>query len=238
MAGVGVTTADQSKLRQVFQSRFDVDKVDGQIGRRLAPERVGAMAETDTLATRPKSGAPRVRGGQVLYLDFDGVLHHEDVCMRTKRGLFFGHSAQSHGAHNRHSHRLFEHAPLLVELLLPYPDVQIVLSTSWVRWRGYTHARDRLPIELARRCVGATFHRHMNRDAFLQLSRGFQIWLDVERRSPSTWLAIDDDHSDWPNWCRDHLVRSDGEWGIRHPEVHLALKTALASTFGRALLSG
>jgi hypothetical protein len=170
----------------------------------------------------------------MLYLDFDGVLHHEDVCMNTKRGLFFGGNAQSHGVRNGHTHRLFEHAPLLVELLKPYPDVQIVLSTSWVCWRGYAHARDRLPAELARRCVGSTFHKHMNREAFQQLARGFQIWLDVERRLPSTWVAVDDDHSDWPDWCRDRLVRSDDDWGISHPQVRSALRAALARTFGRA----
>lgn len=168
----------------------------------------------------------------MLYLDFDGVLHHEDVCMSTKRGLFFGGNALSHGVRNAHTHRLFEHAPLLVALLDPYPDVQIVLSTSWVRWRGYAHARARLPVELARRCVGATFHRHMNRDAFQQLSRGFQIWLDVERRLPSNWLAIDDDHSDWPDWCRDRLVRCDDDWGISDPAVHATLKGKLHLAFG------
>lgn len=116
-------------------------------------------------------------------------MNHEDVCLNTKRGLYFGSTAQTHGERNDHTHCLFEHAPLLVKLLEPYPDVQIVLSTSWVHWRGYEHAPDRLPTELARRCVGATFHKRMSRDAFLQMPRGLQIW-----------LAIDDDHSDWPDW--------------------------------------
>jgi hypothetical protein len=148
--------------------------------------------------------------------------------------LYFGNNAQTHGARYGHTHRLFEHASILVELLEPYPDAQIVLSTSWVRWRGYEHARDRLPPELARRCVGATFHKQMNQDAFLQMPRGLQIWLDVERRQPSDWLAIDDDHSDLPDWCRDRLVRSDDDWGISHPPVRSTLRAALARTFGRA----
>lgn len=117
--------------------------------------------------------------------------------------------------------------------LKPYPDVQIVLSTSWVRWRGYEHARDLLPTELARRCMGATFHKQMNRDAFLQMPRGLQIWLDVERRMPSTWQAIDDDHSDWPDWCQDRLVRRVDNSGISRPKVRSAFKNALAKTFGR-----
>lgn len=233
-AVVGFAMTDQTERRQAFRSRLVAAKDGGQAGRSAPLLPAGLLAEPDAMPSRHMPGDPRVRGGQVLYLDFDGVLHHEDVCMSTKRGLFFGGNAQSHGARNGHTHRLFEHAPLLMDLLDPYPDVQIVLSTSWVRWRGYTHARARLPAELARRCVGATFHRHMNRDTFLQLSRGFQIWLDVERRMPSTWLAIDDDHSDWPDWCRDRLVRSDDDWGISHPQVRSALRAALASTFGRA----
>jgi len=222
--------ADQTKLRQAFQSRLAASKDGSQASRSLHPNPMGYLPQPDSpLPKQP--GAPRVKGGSVLYLDFDGVLHHEDICLNTKRGLYFGSNAQTHGARYDHTHRLFEHALLLAKLLEPHPNVQIVLSTSWVRWRGYEHARDRLPAELARRCVGATFHKQMNRDAFLQMPRGLQIWLDVERRQPSAWLAIDDDHSDWPDWCQNRLVRSDDNWGINQPEVLSALKAELAKTF-------
>lgn len=229
---VGFTMADQTKLRQAFQRRLTAVKDGGQSPCCVPITPIGCLAQPESPPHRlPKD--PRVKGGQVLYLDFDGVLHHEDVCVNTKRGLYFGANAQAHGVRHGHSHRLFEFAPLLIDLLEPYPDVQIVLSTSWVRWRGYEHARDRLPTALARRCVGATFHKQMGRNAFLQIPRGLQIWMDVERRQPSVWLAIDDDHSDWPDWCQDRLVRSDDNWGISRPKVRSALKAALAKTFGR-----
>lgn len=176
---------------------------------------------------------PRVRGGPVLYLDFDGVLHHEDVCVDRKLGLYFGKVAQSHGKEHRHSHQLFEHAPLLESLLDPYPDVRIVFSTSWVGWRGYEHARARLPASMAQRCIGATFRKRMVRDQFFDTPRGMQIWLDVTRRNPATWLAIDDTDADWPASCREQLVCSDTQWGICEPGVLANLKEALAKAFGQ-----
>ncbi len=57
----------------------------------------------------------------ILYLDYDGVLHPEDVWRHPKRGIHFG----SAGA----GHRLFEHAGLLDEVLRPYPQVRVVLYT-------------------------------------------------------------------------------------------------------------
>lgn len=229
---VGFTMADQTKLRQAFHRRLTAANDGSQSPCCVPKTSTGCLAQPEYPSHRlPKD--PRVKGGQVLYLDFDGVLHHEDVCVNTKRGLYFGANAQAHGVRHGHSHRLFEYAPLLVDLLEPYPDVHIVLSTSWVRWRGYEHARDRLPTELARGCVGATFHKQMDRNALLQMPRGLQVWMDVERRQPSVWLAIDDDYSDRPDWCQDRLVRSDDNWGISRPKVRSALKAALANTFGR-----
>lgn len=175
---------------------------------------------------------PRVCGVPALYLDFDGVLHHENVCLDPKGGVFFGTVALSHGAANGHTHRLFEHASLLGELLETYPTVRLVLSTRWVLWRGFERARARLPTSLAQRCIGSTFHKRMDRREFLQLSRGMQIWSDVTRRQPSAWLAIDDDHADWPAWCENKLVRTDENLGISEPAVRAKLKAKLASTFG------
>ena len=186
-------------------------------------------ASNTALPARVK--APNVQGGQILYLDFDGVLHHHDVHVNAKRGLYFGKEAQAHGEAQGHSHRLFEHAPLLIDLLARYPDVRIVLSTSWVRWRGYAHARDRLPAELAQRCVGATFHKQMDVTTFLAMTRGQQILADVRRREPAAWLAIDDDDIDWPLGSYARLARSDSACGIGEPKVCEYLKLALEDQF-------
>ena len=97
-------------------------------------------------------------GAVILYLDFDGVLHHEDVWWHHRRGAFI----------NTPGFELFEHMPLLEQALLPFPEVRIVLSTSWVRVR-------RLSPPLRERAIGATFHTGMNRTAFEELARGVQF---------------------------------------------------------------
>src|SRR6185369_15298906 len=144
---------------------------------------------------------PKVGGGDVLYLDFDGVLHHKHVLVDPSRGLYFGPEAYWDGR----TPRLFEHANLLAQLLEPYPHVRIVLSTSWAR-RSFRFARSYLPEPLAQRCVGATYHSRMERPLFDAASRGMQVWSDVLRREPRCWLALDDDPFDWPVWCQDRLV--------------------------------
>ena len=53
---------------------------------------------------------------------------------------------------------LFEYAERLEGRLRHYPDVQIVLPTSWVRVKGFNHSRKRLPADLRERVIGATWH--------------------------------------------------------------------------------
>lgn len=77
---------------------------------------------------------PRVRPAKVIYLDFDCMLHPEVVL--GGKGLQPRLSAVYRG------HKLFEHGELLAQLLEPYPDVAIVLSTSWVRLKGLRQLRE------------------------------------------------------------------------------------------------
>ena len=174
---------------------------------------------------------PRIRGGCVLYLDFDGVLHSSAVYVSRKQGIHFGDEALEHGKRTGHVHRLFEHAALLESLLEPYPQVKIVLSTTWAQ-SGYSQARKRLPQALQARCIGATFHRAMSKQLFRQASRGMQIYADVCRRKPDHWLAIDDDYFGWPAWAQDQLVRTDRDWGIAEQGVLERLRGKLREVFG------
>lgn len=97
----------------------------------------------DTLVQKTPVG----RGQVVLYLDFDGVLHHENALWHPKRGAYLCAPP---------GHRLFQHVELLTEILEPYPELLIVLSTSWVLRYGYSGASKRLPEALRRRVVGST----------------------------------------------------------------------------------
>jgi hypothetical protein len=169
----------------------------------------------------PHVPSPRRTGDRVLYLDFDGVLHPEDVRRDRKRRPYVASPP---------GHTLFEHADLVADLLRPYPEVRIVLSTSWVRvYDSVSRATKCLPPELRLRVIGATYHRQMSVDGFLQMSRGMQVWADVQRRSPDAWLAIDDDDSNWPTWCREQLVRTDEVLGLGSPPVLDAFTRKLAA---------
>jgi hypothetical protein len=166
--------------------------------------------------------SPRIRPLEALYLDFDGVLHPEDVHgawgVEPKLGPDFASM-----------HRLFEHAELLAVLLAPYPEVHIVLSTSWVRVKSYSAAVKRLPPVLAVRCCGATWHTEMRpmEQIWEQLPRGRQVLADVERRRPRRWIALDDDPSGWSPF-ESNLVLTDPVYGIASPSVLEELEAKLA----------
>lgn len=163
--------------------------------------------------------APAGRGKPVLYLDFDGVLHPENVIRTRKNG------PQLSGYPG---HTLFENLEPLAAALEPYPEVVIVLSTSWVLVYRYSHTRKLLG-RLAPRVVGATYHTDMPKDVFRDMSRGMQIEADVRRRAPSSWLALDDDEQDWPAWTRDRLVHTDDRFGVREPTVWAQFQEKLAA---------
>ncbi|WP_231909764.1 HAD domain-containing protein [Cupriavidus nantongensis] len=59
----------------------------------------------------------------IVFLDYDGVLHPDAAYLVKGRPEL------------RATGTLFMWAPILEETLAPYPDAQIVLSTSWVQVR-------------------------------------------------------------------------------------------------------
>ena len=127
-------------------------------------------------------------------------------------------------------HVVFEHAALLEHCIEPYPELRIVLSTSWVLvFRSIRKVARRLPPALRRRVVGATFHGRMDPVWLRSIPRGVQVWGDACRRQPEAWLALDDDDGGWPGACRDHLVRTDPVLGISAPQVLTELQARLAA---------
>jgi hypothetical protein len=166
--------------------------------------------------------APAGLGKLVLYLDYDGVLHHENVLWHPRKGVYL----QAPGRYV-----LFQHAALLETVLAPYPEVRIVLSTSWVRRYAYSRTVKRLPQGLQQRCVGATFHEEMRHfeEAFADTPRGLQILRDVQRRQPRDWLAVDDDLIGWPEAHLHKVVQTDPYEGISAPTVLDELRSKLAA---------
>lgn len=157
------------------------------------------------------------------YLDFDGVLHHDNVARGARRTARMVESGRV----------LFEWASVLVDELQPYPSVTIVLSTSWVRVLGYARTRAYLPAALRERVVGATFHRREHgatrdlRELWAQSARGVQIARDVERRRPLRWFAIDDAVKEFLPHQQEWLVPCDSSKGLGAPEARQRLREML-----------
>ena len=158
-------------------------------------------------------------GELLLYLDFDGVLHHENVRLHKNIGVYLDAPP---------GYALFQHVELLEQLLQPYPQVKIVLSTSWVRRYGCTGSAKNLRPTLRARVIAATYHSRIDAQEFYAAPRGMQVWGDVVRRKPRDWLALDDDWLQWPKWCLDKYVRTHEHEGISDPAVLAELKMKLA----------
>lgn len=167
---------------------------------------------------------PKGEGLVLTFLDFDGCLHHEAVFWNPKIGPYLKAPER---------YRLFQHVTLLEELLAPFPEVRIVLSTSWVVHYGYGKTLKKLPVGLRERCLGATYHSHMPGDGFTYLPRGEQVSNDATRRNPQGWLALDDNVIGWPDATRTNLVQTDPYEGISPPEIQAAIKEKLLQLTGR-----
>lgn len=181
---------------------------------------------TTSLAAPYQPAAPLPKADVVLYLDFDGVLHHHAVMWHPRRGIYMN-PIEAPGR------RLFEWVDHLEAILSEFPAVSVVLSSSWCVKPGYGKALKYLSLGLRARFVGGTFHRrHHGADqlilqSFTATPRFKQILGDVERRRPRAWLALDDDVADWPDQYRENLVACDGETGISSQLVQAELRTKL-----------
>ncbi|MCT9811357.1 HAD domain-containing protein [Acidovorax sp. Be4] len=161
-----------------------------------------------------------------LYIDFDGVLHHQAAMWHHKRGIYMN-PLEAPGR------SLFEWAHILEHMLEEFPNVQLVLSSTWCVKPGYSQSLQWLPATLRARFVGGTFHRrHHGADpwileAFRATPRWRQILADVERRLPRAWLALDDDVADWPEQLRQNLIACNGTTGLSCPHVQDELREKL-----------
>lgn len=155
-----------------------------------------------------------------VFLDFDGVLHPDEVYL-----------VRGHPVLRIDGISLFEWSEILVESLEPYPKVQIVLSTSWVRLLGFEEASERLPEPLRKRVAGATWHATVPR-RWTQMTRFEQILLGVERHRPARWLAIDDDGIGWSDEHRENLVLTDSLLGLGCASAQAELREKLQMLHG------
>ncbi|MDP3226583.1 MAG: HAD domain-containing protein [Acidovorax sp.] len=164
----------------------------------------------------------------VLYLDLDGVVHHEKVLWHPCKGIYMS-------PYEAAGHSLFEWVPFLESVLQPHPAVALVLSSTWCIRPGYSATLKRLPASLRARFIGGTYHRRVhgvdpwNLSMFRTTPRGVQVQEDAQRRKPHQWIALDDDLEDWPDSCRQNLIACEGTTGLSNPEVQHELREKLRS---------
>ena len=168
----------------------------------------------------------------LVYVDLDGVVQHQAVQWHHTRGI---HINQALGP----GRTLFEWLPLLEAALEPFPSVGLVLSSSWCVRPGYGKTMKKLTPAMRAKFVGGTFNRGVMRlesggqQAFVDLPRWQQIAIDVERRRPRDWLALDDDVLDWPQEISEHLVACDGQVGLSSLATQAELTTKLRNCFAK-----
>jgi hypothetical protein len=146
----------------------------------------------------------------ILYLDFDGVLHPDEVYIVEGKVVL------------RAEGTLFMWADRLAEALADRPGVRVVLSTSWVREVGFIKAKAALPEAIQKRVIGSTFHTSMaggwatdSSDDWRDRTRYQQIAADIRRRAiGQKWVAIDDDVEGWAESARGNLVQTDPARGL------------------------
>lgn len=159
----------------------------------------------------------------ILYLDYDAVLHDGNVLRNRTRGMYIKTPGRT----------FFEWMPVLDALLAPYPDLQIVLSTTWVQELGFNEAKYELSPTLRERVIGATFlHPKIVKAEFDTKPRGMQILGDVGRRKPSHWFALDDDAFGWPAAHKDKLIQTTDQLGLSDPAVQEQVRIKLAKIYG------
>lgn len=132
---------------------------------------------------------------------------------------------------------LLEFAPILVELLKPYPAVKIVLTTSWARRLPEERVIAFLPPELQPRVVGTTSDIKPRQSYVLDgTERTYVITSYVYGERLKHWLAIDDAvfgaerFGREPGELADHFLLLDPARGISEENVRRRINEWLTKT--------
>ncbi len=150
-----------------------------------------------------------LHGKKVLYLDFDGVLHHSAVFADPSKPFepYLDPCVSMLG------HKLFQHADLLAKLVPD--DVVIVLSTSWANLPKHSTnwAKAWLPPALQDKVVGRTLDVWTGPRKFRAMPRGHQVLRHAAQFKPYRWFALDDDSSGF-DAIPHNYVKTDWKLGI------------------------
>jgi hypothetical protein len=122
----------------------------------------------------------------ILFLDFDGVLH-PDPC--------------------RDREHLFESAPRLAQVVEAFPDLGVVLSTSWRLTHPFSDLLLPLPRELRNRVLGRTpaYGEFAAVPALAPYRRHAEClqWLREHELAEGPWFALDDRPAWFAPYCEN-----------------------------------
>jgi hypothetical protein len=128
---------------------------------------------------------------------------------------------------------LLEYAPYLVDVLTPYPQVQIVLTTSWLHSLGTGKTIALLPDELRHRVAGTTLGTPPR---LAEIKDGTAKTMTVIRHAAknymTTWLALDDEAWGVPREFEPHFLHTKSETALGAPEARKHLREWLAVNGG------
>ena len=142
---------------------------------------------------------------KILYLDFDGVLHHHFVLAGEGGAPYYPPEISELG------YTLFQYAD---KLIIP-AGISIVLSTSWANNRDSStnYAKSFLPHHLAKLVVGRTKDIYKGARLFNSLARGAQVRAHISQFRPNKYLALDDD-ADGFEYFDNKYIQTDSNDGI------------------------
>lgn len=139
---------------------------------------------------------------RLLFLDFDGVLHPLDKIEVL------------------HPHKWFCWAPLLDEILEPWPDVQLVVHSSW---------RAEFDLSELRQLLGALAPRVTGCTSALPKALGIAAVLNASRPPVTAHVVLDDDARLAAHPGLNVIVCNSGQ-GLSSPDTQAEIKEWLAAT--------
>ena len=177
-----------------------------------------------------------------LYLGISGVCHPSESQYR----LMHGRSPWDDG------HSRYESKGVLEAAIAPWPELELVLTSTQPWAHGLEHVLQQLGPLLAARVAGYTYEdltkkvrrtaslrsgigreRGISAEDYWRMSKSQIVAAHVLWHRPTRWAAVDDEDILWPQDVRNEkLVLTDGCLGLSDPSATNRLQTVLRMNFG------
>lgn len=127
----------------------------------------------------------------------------------------------------------FEFAPYPVDILAPCPQVQIIVTTSWLHSLGAGKTIALLPDQLRHRLVGTTLHTSPRLGEIKDgTAKTMTVFRHAVKYSLTTWSALYDEAWGVPPGFEQHFLHTDPETALGAPETRERLREWLVANGG------